>query len=419
MSADIVAWLQNPVTVALAIVLLWSGLLALEIVLRVLAEMGNVRFQGMLEDEAGLVPDDGGTAHLARILDGLRWLELADLGLLWLAVSGLDLASAVWRWGLVLGLPVLAMGVARLVEHRLGERTVLALLKTVRPALVPLFLLSPEVRPAVAPPEDEEDEASEREIQAFIGVGEAAGILEGEEGQLVESLVDFFDTVVREVMTPRTDMVAVPSDTAFEALLETFATTHKSRIPVYQETIDRILGVVHVKDAIAHVIGGTRPGAGEMASPCLVVPESKMLGDLLRDFQTQRQQLAIVVDEYGGTAGLVTLEDVLEEIVGEIRDEHDRAEPPEFEPLPDGTYRFQGRAPLELLEELFGLELDEEDVDTVGGFVFSRHGTVPEAGTEVVAEEHGLAFTVERMEERRIQTVIVRRIEANGERDDD
>lgn len=415
MSASLVAWLRNPVTVALGIVLLWSSVLLLEMVLRVLAEMGNVRFQGMLEEEARLVPDNGGEAHLSRILDALRWLEVVALGFLWLAVANLRVVGPAVRWALAIGLPALAVLFARIGEHRLDERAVLVLLKIVRPAFVPLFLLSPRARPTVAPPEDEEDEASEREIQAFIDVGEAAGILEGEEGQLVESLVDFFDTVVREVMTPRTDMIAVPADTPFERLLETFASTHKSRIPVYEETIDRILGVVHVKDAIAHVIAGTSPDAGTMASPCLVVPESKRLGELLRDFQARRQQLAIVVDEYGGTAGLVTLEDILEEIVGEIRDEHDRAEPPEFEPLPDGAYRFRGKAPLELLGELFGLELDEEDVDTVGGYVFSLHGTVPEPGTEVVAGDSGLHFTVESMEGRRIGSVIVRRGAGEGE----
>ena len=149
----------------------------------------------------------------------------------------------------------------------------------------------------------------------------------------------------------------------------------------------------------------------ELIHDCLVVPESKELGELLRDFQQQHQQMAIVVDEYGGTSGLVTLEDVLEEIVGEIQDEHEPRQPPECQELSPGVYRLQGRAPLELLEESFGLEISEDDVDTVGGFVFSCHGTVPETGTVVEDPSIGLRFTVDEMDERRIVSVTVERID--------
>ncbi len=415
MTADLATWLVHPVTLTLGIGGLWSALVLVEMVLRALAEMGNVRFQGMLEEEAGFIPGGDGTAHLSRILDALRWFELAVVGALWFVLARLDTLELGWRWAMAIALPVVAALGARVGEHRLGEKGVMVLLKTFRPFLVPLFFLSPRASLTVTAAEDEEDEATEREIQAFIDVGQAAGILEGEEGQLVESLVDFFDTVVREVMTPRTDMVAVEATTPFETVLKDFATTYKSRIPVYDETVDRIQGVVHVKDVVAHTIEGTRPTAGEMAKPCLVVPESKALGDLLRDFQMERQQLAIVVDEYGGTAGLVTLEDVLEEIVGEIEDEHDQKEPPEFEPLESGAYRFQGRAPLELLEEVFGLDLDEQDVDTVGGLVFSLHGTVPEPGTVVESPEIGLRFTVETMAHRRVGSTIAERLPDVGE----
>ncbi len=137
----------------------------------------------------------------------------------------------------------------------------------------------------------------------------------------------------------------------------------------------------------------------------------KPLGELLRDFQQEFQQMAIVVDEYGGTSGLVTLEDILEEIVGEIEDEHDPKLPPEWQEIGPDVYRLQGRALLEVLQELLDVGVDEDDVDTVGGLVFARHGTVPEAGTEVVDEANGLIFTVEEMDKRRIVSVTVRRIE--------
>jgi magnesium and cobalt transporter len=206
-------------------------------------------------------------------------------------------------------------------------------------------------------------------------------------------------------------MVAVEETDSYRSLLEIFAASHKSRIPVYRETVDRIIGVVHVKNVVKHGIRGSEPGVAELARECLVVPETKPLGELLRDFQRQRQQMAIVVDEYGGTSGLVTLEDILEEIVGEIQDELDPREPPEAQRLRPGVYRLLGRAPLEVLEELLGQDLQEEDIDTVGGLVFSRHGTVPESGTEVVDEENGLEFTVEEMDERRIVSVQVRRLD--------
>jgi CBS domain containing-hemolysin-like protein len=267
--------------------------------------------------------------------------------------------------------------------------------------------------------EDEEEEASEAEIQAYLEAGEAAGIFEGDEGEIVESLVDFFDTVVREVMTPRTEMIVVADTDSYRELLEVFARTHKSRVPVYHETIDRIVGVVHVKNLVKHGLRGAEPGVADLARECLVVPESKELGDLLRDFQQQHQQMAIVVDEYGGTSGLVTLEDILEEIVGEIQDELDPKQPPDCQELSPGVYRLQGRAPLEVLEEIFGIEVAEDDMDTVGGLVFARHGTVPAAGTEVVDEPHGLHFTVDEMDERRIVSVTVRRVDELGDGTDE
>ena len=169
--------------------------------------------------------------------------------------------------------------------------------------------------------------------------------------------------------------------------------------------------MVHVKTLVEHLTGDRDAQLMNLIHDCLVVPESRQLGDLLRDFQSERQQMAIVVDEYGGTSGLVTLEDILEEIVGEIQDEHETSEPPEWQELESGVFRLQGRAPLELLEELYEIPVDEGDVDTIGGLVFSLHGTVPESGDVVEDTSLGLIFTVDEMDERRIVSVIVRRHE--------
>jgi CBS domain containing-hemolysin-like protein len=413
-TATLMAWLVHPMTLALAGVAVAALLFVLELLLANLARLGNVRFQGILEDHQGVltwVADR--RIHLSRVTDILRWIEILCLGLLWLVMR-----SFPWpdRWHAMLAAAVVTLVVVlltRVVVGSLNEDGVARLLRMVSPVAAPLIravIPNGHVEPPALPLEDDEEEASEREIQAFLEAGQAAGIFEGEEGEFVESLVDFFDTVVREVMTPRTDMVTVPDTVSFDELLKLFADSLKSRIPVYHETVDKIIGVAHVKNCVQHAIAGSRPQVAELVNPCLVVPESKDLGELLKDFQQNHQQMAIVVDEYGGTSGLVTLEDILEEIVGEIEDEHDQSQPPEWQELEPGVFRMQGRASLEALNELFKVVVKEEDVDTVGGLVFARHGTVPEAGTRVEDPGYGLVFTVDEMDERRIVSVIVQRL---------
>jgi CBS domain containing-hemolysin-like protein len=406
------AWLVNPVTLALAAGLVSGLYVVVELLLSSLARLGNVRFQGILEDHPKvLVPAMDRRIHLSKLTDILRWTAVAALGLLWLVIGRFP-----WREGWHPIIAAVVVTVALVVATRvsagsLGEDTVARLLRLVSPVVGPAIRVlgrNGHTSQPVAPPEDEEEEASEREIQAYLEAGEAAGIFEGEEGEIVESLVDFFDTVVREVMTPRTEMVTAPDTVSHEELLQLFAETLKSRIPIYHETVDKVVGVAHVKNCVQHAISGNRPPVGELVNPCLVVPESKQLGDLLRDFQQNQQQMAIVVDEYGGTSGLVTLEDILEEIVGEIEDEHDSRQPPEWQELDPGVFRLQGRASLETLGDLFSREITEEDIDTVGGLVFARHGTVPEEGTEVVDDANSIVFVVQEMDERRIVSVTAR-----------
>jgi CBS domain containing-hemolysin-like protein len=409
--------MAHPVTSGLAVVLLVVLFVITEILLRGLAKIGNVRFQGLLEDHERLLPVNGEVApHLSRLLDVLRWLQIGVVGLLWLTVVRLPGVDGAIALAVCVLLPVVLVILCRGLIGPVGEDKSAVLLRLLRPVVWPAVSLLARLAPAPQPPlqEDEEEEASDREIQAFLETGQAAGIFEQDEGEFVESLVDFFDTVVREVMTPRTEMVAVPVEASLDEVMELISTTHKSRIPVYQDTVDRVVGVVHVKNLVKQLTSDPQPPLSELANDCMVVPESKELGELLREFQQLRQQIAIVVDEYGGTSGLVTLEDVLEEIVGEIQDEHEPRQPPEWQELSPGVYRLQGRAPLEVLEELYGVEIDEDDVDTVGGLVFSRHGTVAEAGTVVEDPTIGIRFTVDEMLERRIVSVTVRRIDTGA-----
>ena len=414
MSADIMSWLVHPVTLTLVAVLLGLLFTVLEILLKSLAEMGNVRFQGMLEDHQVLLPVDAESSfHLSQLVDVLRWLQLGAVGLLWLVLSQLQIMGRMTTLAVAVLLPASLVLISRLVFGAVGEDTVATLLRSVKPLVAPGVRLLVKMGPGAQEPqpEGEDEEASEREIQAYLEAGQAAGIFEEDEGEIVESLVDFFDTVVREVMTPRTDMVAVPDTASVEEVLDLIAETHMSRVPVYHDTVDSITGMVHVKNVVKQLRAGQPVELNELTHDCLVVPESKALGELLRDFQSGHQQMAIVVDEYGGTSGLVTLEDILEEIVGEIQDEHEPSQPPEVLEIGPGVYRLQGRAPLEVLGELYGLNVDDIDIDTVGGLVFSGHGTVPETGTEVEDQSLGLLYSVDDMDERRIVSVTVRRLD--------
>ena len=420
MKVTLAAWLANPVTLALLAVAIAAFLVVVELLLSRLARLGNVRFQGIIEDNptilTSVVDHD---SHLSKVTDILRWIGITALGCFWLVIGQFAWPASWQGVGAAVVVTAVLIVLARASASSLSEDSVARLLRLVSPVLGPLLrIFGRETKrdQPVTTAEDEDEEASEREIQAYLEAGQAAGIFEIEEGEFVESLVDFFDTVVREVMTPRTEMVTAPDTISYEGLLEIFADTLKSRIPIYHETVDKVIGVVHVKNCVQYAISGRRPPVTELLNRCIVVPESKPLGELLRDFQQNQQQMAIVVDEYGGTSGLVTLEDILEEIVGEIEDEHDPKQPPEWQELESGVYRLQGRASLETLGDLFEIEIDDEDMDTVGGLVFSRHGTVPETGTLVHDPLNGLVFVVEEMDERRIVSVKVRCAEELAEK---
>ncbi|HEX5760220.1 MAG TPA: hemolysin family protein [Thermoanaerobaculia bacterium] len=280
------------------------------------------------------------------------------------------------------------------------------------PPIVLLAPLLPGVRERREGEDEEEEEATDEEIEAYIDVGTREGILEPEEGDMVWSIVGFGDTQVRSVMTPRVDMVVAPADATLDALADRFIDSGHSRLPIFEESIDRIVGILHIRDVLRALRTPEPPTVAELLKPPFFIPETKPLGELLKELQARFQQMAIVVDEYGGTAGMVTIEDLLEEIVGEIVDEHE-AVVAELVPLGDGAYRLDGRAHLELLEDLFAVDFDEQTVETVGGLIYSELGRVPEPGDAV--ECLGLRFTVEEVAARRIQSVRVERIAAGEE----
>lgn len=292
-----------------------------------------------------------------------------------------------------------------------------ALYRAARWVLLPLVAVLAPFAPSAQRPvngeaEVEEDEASDEEIEAFIELGTREGILEPEEGEMVWSIVDFGDTQVRSVMTPRVDMVVAAVHEDLDVLADRFLDSGHSRLPLYEESVDKIVGILHIRDLLRGLRSEPRPDLRELAKQPFFVPERRALDELLKEMQARFQQIAIVLDEYGGTAGLVTVEDLLEEIVGEIFDEDEVVEP-EPTALPDGSWRLDGRTHVEQLDELFGVDLEEEPYETVAGVVLSVHGSVPEAGQEI--ESHGLRFHVEEVVGRRVQTVRVEKLRPEGE----
>jgi len=246
--------------------------------------------------------------------------------------------------------------------------------------------------------------------EAFVlDAGEQEGIIEGEDRKLLQSIVDFGDTIVREVMVPRTEVVWIERGKTVGQALALALRSGFSRIPVIGENVDDVIGVVYLKDLAARAQDGQGRATRveEIMRPALFVPESKPVDELLREMQARRTHIAIVIDEYGGTAGLVTIEDILEEIVGEIADEYDTEERPPVEHLADGSIRVTARLPVEDLGELFDVELDGDDVETVGGLLAQALGRVPIPGSAATVE--GLRLVAEGTTGRRnrIDSVLV------------
>ena len=255
--------------------------------------------------------------------------------------------------------------------------------------------------------------ASEAELRELVDIAEESELIEADEREMIHSVFELGDTLVREVMVPRTALVAIERGTTLRSAMSLFLRSGFSRVPVVGEGLDDVRGVLYLKDVARRLHEGSMGDTGrvdQVMRPAHFVPDSKAADELLREMQRDAGHVAVVVDEYGGTAGMVTLEDLVEEIVGEIADEYDRDEQ-DVEELGDGAYRVRSRMHVEEVGELFGLELDDEEVDTVGGLLAKALGRVPIAGAS--AQVGGLVLTADGFEGRRNQlaTVLVRRHE--------
>jgi CBS domain containing-hemolysin-like protein len=254
---------------------------------------------------------------------------------------------------------------------------------------------------------------TEEELKSMVSVAEEEAVIEEEERKLIHSIFEFGDTVVKEVMVPRMDMVTIDAKAPIEEVLSLIVKEGHSRIPVYEGTIDNIIGIVYAKDLLIQMSHGKIDvPLKELVRSVYFIPESKKVNELLRELQKRRQHMAIVVDEYGGTAGLVTIEDLLEEIVGEIFDEYD-IEETMVERIDENTIRVDSRVNIDEINELLGVNLAHNDIETIGGFVYSLVGKIPSPGE--VVEFENLVFTVEKVIGRRISKILITKKEAVGE----
>jgi putative hemolysin len=339
------------------------------------------------------------------------FLALRETGHTWLAL-------AVTIVGAVLALVVLEAG-PRLVVSQSPDRWGLRLVPAMKlfrlvfglPAYVldaaTTFIL--RGRHAGAPPMPAEDS---EELLRLVEMHDSNGNDESDELTMIRRVAQLEETAVREIMVPRIDIVAMEASEPVEAALQAIVEKGFSRIPVYDENTDHVVGIVHAKDILRDMAAGQTPASlREIARPPYFVPEGKRIDDLLTELREHKVHLAIVVDEYGGTAGIVTIEDVLEEIVGEIQDEYDREEAT-VQLLNDREAIVDARISLDDLNELLGLQIEREDVDTVGGFVYHELGRMPSPGDEIRTD--GLTMRVISVLGRRVKKVRVAKVAADS-----
>jgi CBS domain containing-hemolysin-like protein len=304
--------------------------------------------------------------------------------------------------------------VPRLVASRRPEATLRRLLPILRPVYRPLSLVAfAWFGKSDGASEDDDDDGDD--LQALIDVGEEEGIIEEEEGELIHSIIEFGDTRVNEVMTPRTEIVAVPVTATVREVRDAMVESKYSRLPVFREQIDTVEGIVYVRDILqCWVEDRDEEAIAPLVRPTYFVPATKPVAELLEEMQKAHTQLAMVIDEYGGVAGLVTVEDILEEIVGEIEDEDTEAEEiTEIIEAGGGYYEVLGSTEVGKIERLFDFEIEDDDFTTIAGLVTNELGQVPRPGTRLTFR--GLDVEVLEADERRIGRLRLRRSQENGE----
>jgi len=417
----------------LALVLLNAFLAASEVAI---AEMRKSRLAKLIEQKHAavkalerLAEDSSRTLATLQLGTTLASFLAAGTAAVTLAprLAG-ELARAAWLGPYTLLLAVLIvtflLGLAMLVLGELVPKSLAArhaepiALFVARPLDAAASLLTPVVKALVglanliAEPLGGASRAgmglvTEEEIKTVVDAGEEGGVLEEEEKEMIYSIFELGDTLTREVMVPRIDVVAIDSATPLPEAADLVIQATHSRVPVYQDTIDNVIGVLYAKDLLRVLrAGDLSVPLAQIVRPAYFVPEAKKADELLEELQKRRVHIAIVVDEYGGVAGLVTIEDILEEIVGEIQDEYDTEEPM-FHQEAEGVYIFDARTNLDDVNQLLGVQLSAESYDTLGGFLYTQLGHVPAAGEQL--RFNGLVIEVLNVSGQRIGQVRVRR----------
>ena len=369
--------------------------------------------------------DDRSTTDFLRgsLEDPMRLLLPLRIGLqgafigITVLVTGLYLHSEIRFALLAAFLTILLLflvfreAMPNIIARKNPERILIALLPAffvcawfVRPISWPLSHL---VRAFVGPEKEDDEVVTEEEVQAFIEAGEEEGILEGDEGKMVQSIVDLGDKVVREVMTPRPEMVAIRDDATISELRALFADEKYSRVPVYRERLDKIVGLVYALDLVTFANANPDGSLKHLVREVGFVPETKKVSELLREFQRNKTTMTMVVDEYGGISGLVSVEDILEEIVGEIHDEFDEVDQ-EIVEEKDGVFLVSGRADIDDVKETLNLEVNGSGFETISGYVLDAIGRIPKTGE--VIEHQGMRIEVVDAEGQRINKVRIRPI---------
>jgi CBS domain containing-hemolysin-like protein len=382
--------------------------------LRYLAQTGDRRAQLLQR-----LRDDP-TRFLASILVGNNAVNVilasiaTALFIAWLGDPGLELAMLTSTILILLFGEVLPKGLAATDGERVAmavARPVSIVVQVLAPIAVVFNGITDAVLRAVGREMGREPAPSQEELEMVVDAMEQHGVLDRDEREMIHGIIQFADTSVQEIMVPRPDILAVASDTSIGHAAKLLLSGHFSRLPVYQGTLDNVAGFVHLRD-LMRAEGADRP-VGELVRPVLFVPETRKVDGLFRDMRRERVHLAIALDEHGSTSGLVTLEDLLEEIVGDILDEYDEMEEQPIIRVADGVYLVSGKAPLQLLREELAISLQDDEVDTVGGLVFHRLGRLPHPGDAV--REGNMTLTVEAVHGRRIVRVKVELAAAAGD----
>jgi CBS domain containing-hemolysin-like protein len=395
------------------------------------AEAALARVSRAGAKELGRTVGEGATPLQVVLADVARYLAVLLLARIAAELSATVLVTAVllhwlghgWRAFVITAavMTVVIYVAAGIVPRSLGQRSAVRVATVAASILAPVTWLLRPLSLLLLPPGGAASRGgppgSEEDLRGLVDLLEQRQVIQPDERAMIHSVFELGDTIVREVMVPRTDMVFVERGKTLRQALSLALRSGFSRIPVIGENEDDIVGIAYLKDIVTrsyeHREGESVEKVDSIMRPATFVPESKPIDALLREMQARQIHLAIVIDEYGGTAGLVTIEDILEEIVGEIADEYDKEQPP-VEWLGEGRARVTARLPVEELAELFGVRIEAEDVETVGGLLAQRLGRVPIAGS--VATVAGLRLTAESLAGRRnrIGTVTVERAAPAG-----